>query len=326
MSSQPKVAIIVLNYNSWQDTAKCVSLCLRQDYPDFLVIVVDNGSSDGSIEKLEEAWRAGIAIKYWAQYAKGEAETGGTEEKERELDKYGAGEKLVLIRNDRNLGYSAGNNVGIRYALKKEADAVLIVNPDVLLEDKDVLAKMGGLLFRDDNYFVVGPRVYDSMGRDQNPMYEPSFIEEVFGTLWKGLTANFGWDRKGFVDCAKENGTRVVEKVSGCCMMIKSSFLRQDGLFDENTFLYSEEPILAYRVRAAGGRIVYMPDAHVRHIHCSTRLGIRQYREFITSRIYFLKKYKEYGLLKLFMVRMGYGMVLMVKLVRSLWRGSACRT
>jgi GT2 family glycosyltransferase len=297
MSSQPKVAIIVLNYNSWQDTAKCVSLCLRQDYPDFLVIVVDNGSSDGSIEKLEEAWRAGIAIKYWAQYAKGEAETGGTEAKERELDKYGAGEKLVLIRNDRNLGYSAGNNVGIRYAVERKADAVLIVNPDVVLEDDDVIALMVTTLFEADDIEAVGPRVIDMQGQLENPLYEPTFLGE-FLLPYVGLIRDALWKRT-----VQEMNRQVVpikvSKIVGCCILLKTTFLKEINFLDDNIFLYCEEAILAAQIEARGKKIFFEPRVKVRHLHRGTRGNLEI---FLESRRYYLKMYKKYGGIKMFLI------------------------
>ncbi|MEJ2697179.1 MAG: glycosyltransferase family 2 protein [Candidatus Sulfobium sp.] len=318
--ASPTVAVIILNYNGWEDTLRCVSLCLRQLYPDFFVIVVDNASSDGSLEKMKEAWASGDSVKYLAEYDKNEAEAGGTEEKENELDKYGDGEKLVLIRNDKNLGYSAGNNVGIRYALKKKADAALIVNPDVEAEDNGIIAGLAKALIDADDYFVAGPRVLDRQGCDQNPMREPSLFEEVFGPLWKGVMAGLGKGRRGCPDPVLQGGgPRVVEKVSGCCAMIKSDFFLKHGLLDETIFMYSEEAVLAHEVGKAGRRMVYVPSVAVRHVHLPGGDGIKQYRQFMQSRIYFLSRYRRYGSLKILMVKGSYGLVLLSKVFRS-WR------
>ncbi len=319
------VSIVVLNYNSWQDTLQCVNLLQRQNWPNYLIVVIDNASTDDSAEKMKAEWFAEKKIEYVAEYQKDEAEEGGTPDKEEKLLWYKSEKKIVLIRNKENIGYSAGNNVGIRYALTRGAEEIFIVNPDVLLEDNDVILKMVKDLFSSDDYYVAGPRVLDREGRDQNPMYEPSFGEEVFGTLWKGLMALLGKERRGCLDHPEQRGLRIVEKVSGCCMMIKSSFLRDHGLLDENIFMYSEEPILAHRVRKAGGYIVYVPEASVRHLHRYDSTDVRKYRRFISSRLYFLSRYKNYGFIKQAMVRTSYGIVLLVKLIRARRTVRACR-
>jgi GT2 family glycosyltransferase len=246
--SHPRVAIIVLNYNGWCDTIECVSLLTQQTWPEYLIVVVDNASSNDSVEKMKAAWGSGGTIKYWAEYDKKDAETGGTEEKENELEKYKVNEKVVLIRNDQNLGYSAGNNVGIRYALKRKYDAVFIVNPDVLLEGLDDVGRLVTTLFDNIEYCVAGPRVLDADSRDQNPMREPPVTEEIFGTLWKGVVAATIKDRRMSKAQLVRSSPYPVGKISGCCVMIKSDFLINQGLLDENIFMYSEEAVLAHNV------------------------------------------------------------------------------
>ena len=106
MKAAPKVFIIVLNYNGKDVTNNCLRSVLAIEYPNFELIVVDNNSTDGSIENAKENFP-----------------------------------QLTYFQNKRNLGFSAGNNVGIRYALKKRADYVLLLNNDTLVE-RDFLQKL----------------------------------------------------------------------------------------------------------------------------------------------------------------------------------------
>jgi len=96
---QPKVVIIVLNWNGWRDTIECLESLQRLTYPNYQVIVVDNGSTDDSVGRIRRAYP-----------------------------------NVVLIETDENLGYAGGNNVGINYALKHGTEYVLILNNEVKIE------------------------------------------------------------------------------------------------------------------------------------------------------------------------------------------------
>lgn len=95
--TSPKISIVVLNWNGAEDTLACLASLANQDYPNFDVSVVDNGSTDGSLEKLN-AFSAPYAFK--------------------------------VIATGENLGYAGGNNVGIQHALERSADFVLVLNND----------------------------------------------------------------------------------------------------------------------------------------------------------------------------------------------------
>ena len=95
----PLVYIIMLNWNSWRDTLECLGSLEQLDYPNYRVLVVDNGSTDGSEKRIREAYP-----------------------------------EIELIQTGANLGYAGGNNVGIRHALSHGAAYVLVINPDVLVE------------------------------------------------------------------------------------------------------------------------------------------------------------------------------------------------
>ena len=94
MSQQPKVSIILLNWNNFGDTKKCLESLRRIDYPNYRIIVVENGSEDDSLQQLER-------------------ESG-----------------IELIRNQENLGFAGGNNSGIKFAMKEKFDYILLLNND----------------------------------------------------------------------------------------------------------------------------------------------------------------------------------------------------
>jgi GT2 family glycosyltransferase len=143
--------IILLNWNGWGDTIECLESLFRSDFPDYRVIVCDNGSDDGSIAMIK-AWAEGrldafpalgplrslsfppVAkpVKY-LEYTKQEAEQGGDGDRE---------SRLIIINNAANLGFAAGNNVALRYILaRNDFYHVWLLNNDTVVQP-DTLSRM----------------------------------------------------------------------------------------------------------------------------------------------------------------------------------------
>lgn len=96
----PKVYIIILNWNGLKDTLECLESVFKLDYLNFEVIVVDNGSTDDSVN---------VILKTYPQ--------------------------VRLIENRENLGYTGGNNIGMRYAIERDADYIWLLNNDTIVEE-----------------------------------------------------------------------------------------------------------------------------------------------------------------------------------------------
>ena len=310
-----KVAIIILNYNGWRDTVECLESVQTLDYPYYLTIVVDNGSTDGSIEKIK-AWARGELevkseyIKYnpknkpvqVIEYDREAAENGGIPELEAELSERPSDRKLVLIKNRENLGYSAGNNVGIRYAIIRNIEAVLITNPDIVFEDNNLLTFMMHAVFDKSDVVAVGPKVININGQMQNPMYEPTFWGEFLSPYF-GFIRDSIWKRK-LKNLSFKKHPVEAEKLVGCCMLIRTNFLNQINLLDENVFLYCEEAILAAQIRNKGKKMMYDPRCKVRHTGGTGNVSI-----FLNSRKYYLKNYKHYGSIKMALISLTHYMI-----------------
>lgn len=121
--SEPLVAVVVLNWNGRDDTVRCVESVQRLRYPNFTVVVVDNGSTDGSVKTLSERF------------------TG-----------------LEILETGSNLGYAGGNNVGLAWSARRGADFVLILNNDTIVEP-DMLTELIRVAGGDRTIGVVGPKV-----------------------------------------------------------------------------------------------------------------------------------------------------------------------
>lgn len=257
-----KVTAIVLNYNSFADCAKCLGFLRKQDYPKLSIIVVDNCSTlEGEQERLKEIC-----------------------------------DESELILHSSNNGFSAGNNIGLRKAVKNEAEWMLVINPDVELRDEHYVSYAMEQISKWPQTAVIGTNVVLPSGEMQNPMRELTAFEEIVWPLemvkqklglWDGYRAK---DRTGYC-----------EKVSGCCFFISKEYLEKSGYLDENVFMYCEEPILAKSVVNAGYRELYIHELTANHEHYNHQKpgsSANKMQVFLKSRIYYIQKYSGYNFIQ----------------------------
>jgi GT2 family glycosyltransferase len=296
----PEVSIIILNWNRWKDTIECLESLYQITYLSYRVIVVDNGSKDGSIERIKEfaEGRIKVSSKYFEydlnnkpirvlEYGKKEAEAGGGREKD--ILKVPPNKSLILIRGDKNYGFAGGNNVAIRYALKAlNPDYILLLNNDTVV-DKEFLEMLVKIAEEDERIGIVGPKIYyyDHCGRSD----VISFTGETISS-WKGVGKRYGC---GEIDRAQWDKPMEVDKVEGSCMLIRREVFERIGLFDEKFFLYWEETDFCVRAKRAGFKVVYCPQARVWHKVARSMGGGMSY-----TRVYFLTRNRSLFIAKSF--------------------------
>jgi hypothetical protein len=120
----PKVFIIILNWNGKDDTIECLESLKKIDYPDYKIVVVDNGSTDDSVEIIPK--------RYF--------------------------EQVAFIAAKKNFGFSGGNNIGIDYALKNGADYILLLNNDTIVEP-DFLSELVQAAEENKKVGILGPKI-----------------------------------------------------------------------------------------------------------------------------------------------------------------------
>src|SRR5581483_4336551 len=161
----------------------------------------------------------------------------------------------VVVASGENRGYAGGANLGIRAALARDADVVLLLNDDVRVHP-GATAAARAVLDADPRVAVVGPKV---LARE-----DPSRLWLAWGevTFRQSLVALHG---AGAPDGPPFAAERDADWVAGCALWLRADALRTVGLFDEAFFAYHEEVDWCARARAAGRRVVYCPRAVVTH-------------------------------------------------------------
>ncbi len=268
------VAIVVLNWNNWIDTIECLESIFRIMYPNFRVIVVDNGSTDGSVDRIS-GWAEGSVVGL-------PEKAGPTFPADAPVPKpfpyvvrdVAAGEgidetpPLVIIRSGTNLGFAGGNNVALRYLLKHDYwQYVWLLNNDTVV-DPDALTAL-------QRRMTESPRA--GMCGSLLPYYDrPDTIWAQGGGTYNHWLASSGCIGNG-LPVAKGFARHEVEGrmkyVAGASMLVSRAFIEETGLMCEDYFLYFEEPDWAFRGRHRF-RLAYAPESIVYHkVGMSTKKG-----------------------------------------------------
>ncbi len=213
------VSAIVLNWNGGDMLDSCLGSLLSTDYAALRIILVDNGSTDGSADRA--------AVRYPA---------------------------VEVVRNRRNIGYPAGNNVGIKYALRRHnPDFVALLNNDTRFDDPEWLAKMVSAAAQRDRTGITGCRLVFPDGR---PQHAGSMATS---SGFRGISEeNFG---------GSPSDPYEVDAVIGAVFMIKREVIERIGLLDEGFYPYlGEDMDYCARARRAGYKIIVAPSAEVVHL------------------------------------------------------------
>ncbi|MDZ7695447.1 MAG: glycosyltransferase family 2 protein [Deltaproteobacteria bacterium] len=246
----PEVVVVILNWNGKEDTTLCLRSLANLKYDHVEIIVVDNGSKDGSVEFLR-------------------SEKG-----------------ITLIENGANLGFAAGNNVGIRYAINKlKPDYVFLLNNDTEC-DPDMLTHLVRTAESSSQIGIVSPKIcyFDN----------PNKIWSIGGNgIFK--TVLLGDSIKGQGDSVNYVQDRPVDYVWSCGMLIKENVIHQIGLLDEDYFVSMEDIDYCKRARDAGFEIWVSSRAKLLHKVSSSTGGdnytpiIRYY--YAKGMVLFMKKH-----------------------------------
>jgi len=259
--SPPLVAICILNWNGWRDTIECLESVRRLEYPNYVAVVVDNGSSDGSAEKIKAWAEQNLGpVHALADYSRASALSGGEEQMENALDRTPSAARLVLIRNSENLGFTGGNNVAIHYALRRTApaDYVFLLNNDAmpkadcltLLVSADLKTRAG----------IVGAVVLTENDRDVEFAKSGPRLALFFAPI---ITSYMPMPHDG--KALWESGY-----VNGSAMLARKDVLMAvhrlgRGYLDDRLFLYWDEIAFCNTATKMGFKCLVVRDATVRH-------------------------------------------------------------
>jgi GT2 family glycosyltransferase len=217
----PRVTAIILNYNLTDYTIDCVRSLLEVDYPALDILIVDNGSTDHPASRLRELFP--------------------------QLEIHSTGE---------NLGYTGGINAGLRIALEKAPDYILVLNPDTIAE-RDFLGHLVSAMEQ-------RPRVAGACGTIY-AYHDRTLVWYAGGRLipLRGLAVHDHINTH--LDPSTLGPPRIVSFITGCMILFRSSALQVTGLEDERFFMALDDIEFSARIQRKGFDLLYVPRSIIYH-------------------------------------------------------------
>lgn len=238
--AQPgKVAAIVLAYNGKDVTLQALASLVAMDYPAFDVVVADNGSTDGSGEAIAAAFP-----------------------------------QVLQTRSEDNLGPAGGLNLGIRWAMERDYDYLLILNNDVEAAP-DMLTELVAVAESDPSIGTVQPKAYYFWDRER--------IWSAGGKIrfHEAITSERG---EGEIDRGQYDRDVEVDYTCGCAMLVKRAAVKAAGLMDPMYFLCFEDADFCTRVKRHGFRCFYAHRARLWHMVSTSTGGYVPGKTFHSAR------------------------------------------
>ncbi|HZK61333.1 MAG TPA: glycosyltransferase family 2 protein [Anaerovoracaceae bacterium] len=285
-----KVVIIILNWNGWKDTIECLESVLAIDYTNYEVLVVDNGSKDGSIQFIKD-WASTVSEEYSVDFAGNRHTTrlGFFEIDEKDVASIINGDirpssmskKLTLIKNNRNYGFALGNNNAIKYALKTLPDYILLLNNDTVV-DSAFLKNLVSLMDSDDRIGIVGPVNFS--------YFSPTTIIAVGENIdWKRGKTSIS---RSLPASSEGKISLEFDEVPGSCLLFRSKLIDDVGLMDPDYFCYYEETDWCVRAKQKGWIICTSLTSKILHKYGSTEKKIYGFKLYYLTRnrFWFMRK------------------------------------
>ncbi|MEG9431421.1 glycosyltransferase family 2 protein [Terriglobus sp. ADX1] len=298
LSSSPRVGILLLNWNGWKDTIECLESIYRLKDVQFRVVVCDNDSHDGSLDRIEE-WARGdrravacnptlssfISPPIRKPVVTRRFENGEISARRDES----SDDLLTLIQTGTNLGFAGGNNCGLRYFLTQDdCDYVWLLNNDTIASP-DSLAAMVTAMQKDTSIGIMGSQLRDYAHPSQVQVHGGKFY-----SVWSArVHANL-----------EPRPTRRLDYVDGASMLVRRAFLEQAGLMDERYFLYFEELDWSESAKRHGFGLDFVPESVVFHKEGASSgtnkdaslRGLTSERFLTRNRILFTRRYHAWAL------------------------------
>ncbi len=236
----PKLSIVIVNYKADRLTKQCVQGIIgHAPGYSYEIIVVDNNLHDGCLELIKE--------------------------KIIDSPEYKGYSSITLIKSKKNVGFSAGNNLGFA---KARGEYILYLNPDTVLFS-GALDPLVDYLDKNKDVAVVGPKILNPDRSTQTSCF--SFPNTFFYPLYR--RANFlnnfkkikEWRQWFVMSDFSHNTISDVDWLLGACMLVRRQAINDVGLFDSRFFLFLEDTDWCYRFWEAGWRVVYNPEAWIIH-------------------------------------------------------------
>ena len=260
-----KNVIIIVVYNDYETTYKLIHNIKEYSILDE-IIIVDNHSSNESYKKL-------LGLQ---------------------------SDRISVIQSGANKGYAYGMNIGSHYAIKKYGKCnIIFSNADIVIDKEEDIRNLIELLESNPSYGIVAPVIREHEGLNRGWKIPSPFQDALLNILYIHRILR---PKLLFYKDSYYKGIVEVGAVSGCFFCMNSKTLQDVNFFDENTFLYYEENIIAKKLHKKGYKVMLQSGVSVFHNHAviidKNIHSIKKFKILKQSQLYFQTEYNHANILE----------------------------
>ena len=285
----PKVSIIIINWNGWKDTIACLESVYQSKYNNFDVIVIDNASKNDSVLKIRKYCQGTINVtNEFINFQRENKPITLFEVEEQNFpniiipDNFGSipsNKKLILLKNKNNLGFTGGNNIGLRFVMQKlKSDYILLLNNDTVVQ-KDFLLELVKIAEENSKIGSVQSKILS--------FYNPVIVDARGIILTKFAYAyQIDFNKP---DNVKNNVKREIFGGCGAAVLYRIKMLKEIGFFDDDFFAYFEDVDLSWRAQLFGWKSFFAPRSIIYHKFSASGNNVKEYYISRNQMFYILK-------------------------------------
>jgi N-acetylglucosaminyl-diphospho-decaprenol L-rhamnosyltransferase len=282
------ITCVILNYNDSETTVSLINKIKRYSIINH-IIIVDNCSTDKSFEHLNEY----------------------------------SSDTITVLSTPKNGGYGYGNNYGLLYSYHElEADYTLIVNPDVEFEE-NIIYSLLNLMKENNNCAITSCK---PINKDKKMDYARKYTSGLQDVLSASLIVNkFIGARYYEEEYFQNKDFCQVYEVPGSLLLVKTAWMVQHGLYDEDIFLYEEEKILAHKMAQNNLKtILSLKDEYIHNhsvsISKTYKSNVSRKKILLNSKYIFLKKYKKFNKFQLLLTKIFFRLSIVEMYIYSIYK------
>jgi GT2 family glycosyltransferase len=241
-----------------------------------------------------------------------------------ELFKKFTNEKIILIQSKKNGGYGYGNNIGIRYSYETlKAKYIVIANPDVIFSEKTIV-KLYKVLEISKKHAISAP-----VPLSQNKIPQETIASKIPNAKQEILESSVLYNRIFGIKRLYPNNYFTnkeycyVDIVQGSLLMVRSDSMINYGMYDEDFFLYSEEQVLAQKLKLNGFKTILIPNESYVHNHSVSinktyKSLISKKKLYLRSKLLYLKKYNKLSNFKIILAKLFFSLTIIETILISI--------